>query len=115
MPLLMMLSIIIFFLLFPIARLTNYCWNESRLGKVRFDGIYFRIKGEKVAPEQIIAIDGCEIDPPVGGVCRRVRLPNGACCETNDLKAIALLEQSVGWNRGMRLVSLLENRRWIVV
>ena len=35
-PLLMMSSIFIFILLFPIARLTNYCWNESRLGKVRF-------------------------------------------------------------------------------
>ena len=35
-PLLMMFSIFIFILLFPYARLTNYCWNESRLGKVRF-------------------------------------------------------------------------------
>ena len=83
--------------------------------KVRFDGMHFRVKGDEVAPEQIISIDDCEIDPPVGGVCRRVKLPNGACCETNDLKAIALLEQAVGRNRGMRLVSLLENRWWIVV
>jgi Zn-dependent protease with chaperone function len=31
------------------------------------------------------------------------------------LKAIALLEQAVGRNRGTRFVSLLENRWWIVV
>ena len=50
-----------------------------------------------------------QFDPPLAGVRRVVKLPDGGRFETNDDRAITALEAAVGRNRGLRGVRRLES------
>lgn len=78
--------------------------------KVNYDGVFLRIKGKEGYPDLHVRLGDCTIVPPLGNTARSIKLPDGAQCDTNDLKAIAALEHRTGQNYGMRLVHFLESR-----
>lgn len=52
----------------------------------------------------------CLFTPPLGNTVRSINLPGGALCETDDVDAIAKLEENIGRNRGLRIVHFMESR-----
>ncbi len=82
---------------------------------VFFDGVYLQIQGENNYPALAVLFLDCTITPPLGKTTRSIKLPNGAQCETNDLKAISVLERRTNLNYGMRVVHFLESRWKMVV
>jgi len=81
---------------------------------VIFDRIFLRIQGEDGHPALNIPFKDCTIDPPLGKTARSIKLPNGAQCDTNNLKALSALEHYTGRNYVMRLVHFIESR-WRMV
>lgn len=81
---------------------------------VRFDGARVRFRGTKGGLELDFRLQDCKFTPPLGNTRRSMLLPGGGRCETSDLKAFAVLENSKGANRGMRMVNFIETR-WRMV
>jgi Zn-dependent protease with chaperone function len=82
--------------------------------EVRWDGVNIHIQNSNGLIKRCVAVEDCEITPPLGNVSRSIKLPDGASCETDDLEAIAQLESQAGLNRTMRIVNFLESR-WRIV
>jgi len=81
---------------------------------VQFDGARVRLHGTKGGIELDFRLQDCRFTAPLGNTRRSMLLPGGGRCETSDLKAFAVLENSGGANRGMRLVNFIETR-WRLV
>ena len=81
---------------------------------VQFDGARVRLRGTKGGLELDFRLQDCKFTPPLGNTRRSMLLPGGGRCETSDLKSFAVLENSKGANRGMRLVNFIETR-WRLV
>ena len=82
--------------------------------EVRFDGVNFNIQDTSGLIKRRVRVEECVITPPLGNVSRSIKLPDGASCETDDLEAIAQLENQAGLNRAMRIVHFFESR-WRIV
>jgi Zn-dependent protease with chaperone function len=82
--------------------------------EVRWDGVNFHIQNDNGLIKRRVPVEYCEITPPLGNVSRSIKLPDGASCETDDLEAIAQMENQAGLNRAMRIVNFLESR-WRIV
>ncbi len=76
---------------------------------VRAEGAFLYLQPEG-APLLCFSLHECAVAPPLGKTTRSIKLPGGAVCETDDLRAIDVLEKELGANSGMRLVNLMENR-----
>ena len=61
------------------------------------------------AGERRVPLSGCRLGPAVGGIARRIGLPDGASIETRDLELLADWEERTGPSRGTRLVQRLES------
>ncbi len=84
--------------------------SKAHSVSVVFDGGIIHICGEGDYPVLDIPVEDCTITPPLGKTIRSIKLPNGAQCETNNMKAVSALEHITGRNSGMRFVHFLENR-----
>jgi Zn-dependent protease with chaperone function len=82
--------------------------------EVLCDGVNFHIHNANGLIKRRVSVEDCVITPPLGNVSRSIKLPDGANCETDDLEAIARLENQAGLNRAMRIVNFLESR-WRIV
>ena len=95
---------------------------------IKFSGTYFDGKSSRAHPVDVfsdeeslrirskdglleldIRLQDCVITPPLGKARRSITLPGGARCETDDLEAIAVLEDRKGQNLGMNVVHYLES------
>jgi Zn-dependent protease with chaperone function len=81
---------------------------------VKFDGARVRFRGINGDLELDFMLQDCKFNPPLGNTRRSMLLPGGGRCETSDLQAFAVLENSKGANRVMRLVNFIETR-WRLV
>jgi hypothetical protein len=83
--------------------------------KVIGDKTRIRIK-EKTGelPEIIVPLAACKFTPPLGHTRRSIILPDNARCETDYLKALAVMETLTGAGRWDRIIDLLESR-WKIV
>lgn len=87
--------------------------SRDQAVSVQFDGRRLHIRGEAVSETRMI--EECEISPVLGKTRRIFKLPGGARLETDNLQAVAKLEQFIGRNQGMTLVSRLEGRwHWVI-
>lgn len=95
-----------------------------------FEGIYFdgksarpyrvkitggdariRIHGRDGGPPDIcLPVKTCTFSPRLGQTRRSIILPDGARCETKDLKSLAAIESHAGAGRGTRAIDFLESR-----
>ena len=89
------------------ARYFDGIRSKAHSVEVSCDGEFVQIGGEVAWFELPLAV--CTLAPPLGKAGRVLKLPNGACCETNDVEAFTKLEAMSNKGRGLRFVHRLES------
>lgn len=79
--------------------------------KIARDEDRIRIQGRDGGPPDIcVPVRTCAFSPPLGQTRRAIILPDGARCETKDLKSLRVIETQAGAGRGTRAIDFLESR-----
>lgn len=83
--------------------------SKAHPAEVSFDGEFVQVQGGQEVGWFEVPLSALTLEPPLGKVRRKLKLPNGAHLETRDVAAFAKLEATSGKGRGLRFVHRLES------